>query len=130
MKLEDDAYWRDASKIADYIYGILDDMPEDDKWTIVAKLRNAIFDLTSSVAEAAGAPDPRDKTHSYGGARRAIFSIKNALIMADKSGSLELNSSIVVKLDDLADRAEKQIAANDNAIVEFLKKYEPKEEKA
>ena len=123
VKLENDRLWRLASEIAIYAYGQLDNFSDEEAYGMQPKLRDRAFDMTNDVAEAVGSVDPRDKTHLYGHALAAAYSVRNTLVMANKTGMLQVDPTVFVKLDQLADGLSSEVADTSDGIPEYLKQF-------
>lgn len=128
-KLEDYPLWRTASHVATLAYGALEQLPEEEKWGMSFKLRRDAFDMTSTLAEALGSIDPRDQKHYFGGARKHMFSLKNACLMAHKTDVLKLDPEIIVKLNDMIHEVDAAIITATDAIPEYMKQFGPAENK-
>jgi site-specific recombinase XerD len=100
-KLEDSAIWRGADKIAQKVFEIFDQLPEEEKALLKWKFCNRAFDLTSDIAEACGTFVPKDAEYSLSMARRALFSIKNTYLYLAKRGIIEIDPQFVVDIDKL-----------------------------
>ena len=123
-KLEDDMLWRQASEVALWCYGQLHNFNEDEAYGMQPRLRDRSFDLTNDVAEAAGSIDPRDKAYYYGQALRDCFGIRNTLIMANKTGMLDVEPSVMVQLERLAKGLNAEIADQADDIPEYLRQFD------
>ena len=122
-KLENDRLWRLASDVALYAYSELDNFGEEEMYGMQQKLRDRAFDLTNDIAEAVGAVDPRDKTHYYGHALGAAYSVRNTLLMANKTEMLNVEPIVFVKLDQLTEALHGEVMETSDDIPEFLKKF-------
>lgn len=123
VKLEKDRLWRLASEIALYSYALLGNFGEDEAYGMEPKLRDRSFDMTNDIAEAVGSIDPRDKTHLYGHALSAAYSVRNTLIMANKTGVLQVEPSVFVKLDQLTDGLSDEVLETSDGIPEYLRHF-------
>ncbi len=128
-KLETNKLWRSASDIAVYAYGQLDGLPEEEEYGMASRLRQKAFDLTADIAEAVGSLDPRDKSYSYGQALREAYGIRNVLIMANKTGLLGIEPSVIVKLDHLIADLANEVDKSAKHIPEYLKQFSLQDER-
>ncbi len=128
-KLENDKLWRAASDIAVYAYAQLDVLPEEEEYGMAARFRQKAFDVTSDIAEAIGSLDPRDKSYSYGQAMREAYSLRNALVMANKTGLLGIEPSVIVMLDNLIEALAAEIDTSTKRIPEYLKQFSMQDER-
>jgi len=108
-KLEDNALWRDAEKIAKAIFDTYDRLPEDEKMVVKWKLRDRAFDLTSDIAEACGTFIPKDIEYNLSQARRSVFSMKNAYRYLGRQGFLKIDPQLMVDMDKLVTDIDVQI---------------------
>lgn len=128
-KLEDNQLWRMASEIMLYAYDQLPEFTEDEEYGMEPKLRDRSFDLTCDLAEAAGSLDPRDKTYYYGLAMRDVYGIRNTLIMASKTQTLNVEPSVFLKLERLADGIADEVSGASDDIPEYLRHFSVQEHK-
>jgi four helix bundle protein len=108
-KLEDDKLWQLASELAEFFYGQLTELPEEEKWGMESKLRQRSFQLTSDIAEGIGSIDPREKMYSYGLARRSLFGIKNVYSLANKTDDLKMDPEVMVKIEETTKLLDQEI---------------------
>lgn len=130
IRLEDDPLWRMASEIALYAYSQLQNFSEDEAYGMEPKLRDRSFDLTADLAEAVGSVDPRDKTYYYGMALRDTYGVRNTLIMANKTGMLNVEPAIFVKLERLANGISALVSEVSDDIPEYLKQFSIKDDRS
>lgn len=123
VRLEDDKLWRQASVIALWSYSQLHNFHEDEAYGMQPRLRDRSFDLTNDIAEATGSIDPRDKAYYYGQALRDCFGIRNTLIMANKTGMLDVEPAVLVQLDALAKALNGEVADQTDDIPEYLRQF-------
>ncbi len=130
QKLEANKLWRAASEIAVYAYSVLHEFPEEEQYGMQPNLRERAFDLTSDIAEAVGSVDPRDRAYSYGRALRDAYSVRNTLVIAGKTGVLDIEPSVIVKLDTLIDALVVETADTSKSIPAYLKSLALQDETA
>ena len=123
-KLEQNELWKLATELAEFFYGEISQLPEEEKWGIQSKLRQRSFECTSDIAEAVGSIDPRDKTHSYGLARRSLFGVRNAYSLACKAGFLSIDPDIMVKIDKVTMLLDQQIIESTANIQAWYEEFE------
>jgi four helix bundle protein len=124
--LETNKLWKEASLLAEDSYSLLEELPEDEQYGMRIKFRSRAFDVTTHIAEALGSIDPRDKKYSYGLARQNLFGLKNAYLISHKTGRLQLEPDIIVRIDSLTDEIDKEIAEAGNAIPKYMEQFEVK----
>ncbi|HSH18393.1 MAG TPA: four helix bundle protein [Candidatus Saccharimonadales bacterium] len=124
MILGDDPIWEKTAAVAEYAYGLLDSLPEEEAWGIASTLRRVSFAATDDIAEAAGSHDPRDRMHHYGHARREIFGLKNALVMARRLAGVDVDPEILLCVDEILEAVDHQFADAQKHIQPYLSQYE------
>ena len=122
-KLENDKIWRLASKVALYAYSQLDGFPAEEEYGMQSRLRERAFDMTTDTAEALGSVDPRDKAYFYGHALRDTYSVRNTLVMANKTRLLRVEPEIFLLLDELAEALKSEVTETTDDIPEYLKQF-------
>lgn len=108
-KLESDKLWREGTEIFDFMEQLIPELPAEEKDMIEFKLHRNGFHLTSSLAEAGGSKDWRDKLFQLQKARKELFGIKNAYLMASKLQYISISPEIMVKIDKLVSDIDKEI---------------------
>lgn len=108
-KLEDDALWREASDLAEFMYGKLDEFPEEEKWNTVSKLRSNANELLNLVGLAAGNANPFGEEYDWQTARKYASGLKTMYRFAGRQKFIELDPAIMVRLDKLIDQVDSQI---------------------
>ena len=97
---------KDAEAVAESVYAILPELPEDEKWNTTAKLRNSTNDFIFFTAQAVGhirTPGQEydlDMAHKYANALRTLY------VFAGKQNFINIDPDVVVKLDRLMKRFE------------------------
>lgn len=122
-RLEDDELWRIAREVALYGYNVLQDLPDEERYGMEQQLRDRSFDLTNDIAEAVGSTDPREKSYSYGRALRDAFSVRNTFIMANKTGMLQVEPSVFVRIDELTNGLYDEVNVTTEQIPDYLKHF-------
>jgi hypothetical protein len=111
LRLEDEPLWVETNSIAEEIYKILSDIPEDEKWDIASKLRTSAVNLMFSIAEALGDARPVTTEFEWGESRKYIASLKTIYRFAGKQGFFELDPNMMVRFDKLMSDIDDKIAA-------------------
>jgi hypothetical protein len=107
-KLEDDALWREACDLAEFMYGKLDDFPQDEKWNSAVKLRNAANDLMFVIGQASGSANPIGAEYEWGNARKYASGLKTIYRFTGRQKFIDFDPSIMVRLDKLIEQIDKQ----------------------
>jgi hypothetical protein len=126
--LEDDPIWQIGEAIAEQVYARLEEIPEEDEWTIQSRLRSRAFELTADIADACGAIDPRDQKWAYGQARRDLFVIKSTYILASKIQCLALNPQAIVDINKAIQRIDSELQELPQAIRSWFQEMSDKKE--
>ena len=117
-KLEDNVLWQEACAIAEYMYGILHEFPEEEKWDTERKLRSAANDVMYYVAQAVANGLPASAEYDWANARKSVSTVKTLYRFAGRQKMIEFDPETMVRLDKL-------LATMDN---ETTKAYENTEE--
>ena len=99
--IETDPIWKEACDLCDYVYSILSELPEDEKWDTTRKLRGSANDLMFSVAQAVGNVSPSGTEFDWGNARKHAVALKTMYRFAGRQKFIELNPSIMIRLDKI-----------------------------
>lgn len=103
-KLRSDPVWQDASAISEYIYSQLDHLIEnypEEKWATASKLRTAANDGLFFISKAVAGTTPDSNLHDWDQARRLYFALQAQYLLASKQHFIQLDPTMVVKLDKL-----------------------------
>lgn len=126
QNMDDSKLWQTASKVSDKSYELLSSLPEEEKWGLQSKIRARSFDVSSDVAEAIGSIDPRDTKWHLGMARRSLFGLKNALILASKAGYVDTDPELMHQINEITEMIEQEINnATDSIAVWFKEMNQP-----
>jgi hypothetical protein len=117
VKLEDSHLWLEACSIAEIIYAVLDELPEDEKWATASKLRNTANDLMYYISQAVSATSPASNEYEWSHVRKSIGALKTMYRFAGRQKFFELQPEVMVRFDKL-------IALVD---IEVMKAYEQNE---
>jgi len=118
-RLEKNLIWQLAADIVEEINGLYEEMTAEDSYSSTfSKMKYRSIDLTDDIADAIGVITPRDKEYYFGLARRDVFSLKNALLMAKRLEGTSFEPEFMMKLDKLQDEIDQQIDAAGKAIKE------------
>jgi len=95
---ENDPLLKEASDLAEYIYGILHDLPEEERWNTEAKLRQAANDLMFHTALAIGNASPSNNEFDWGYVRKDAYALKVMYRFAARQKFLQLEPEIMIRL--------------------------------
>lgn len=130
-KLEASPIWKEANRIAERIYKITADYPDEEKWQSRHKLRQSASDLIFYVALGLGNGAPGGQEFDWGYARKSITALKTIYRFAGRQGFLEIDPAIMVDLDRLVEAVDTELAEayervdqlEQNTLKPWLKKY-------
>lgn len=122
--LSDDPIWEMVASISQYVYAQIEHFPEEEKWGMASTMRRHAFDITNDVAEAAGSPDPRDRMHHYGRARKALFALKSVLTMAKRMKYIQIDPEQMVSIEDVIKQIDQQFDNAQRNIVPYLAQFD------
>lgn len=129
QKLPDNKLWKIATELTEEAYELLPELPEEERYGMNSKLRGRAFDVSSDIAEAVGAIDPRDKKYHYGLARRSLFAMQNVYKLASRTGILNIEPETMVKIDKLIDALDEEIDSVTKSIPEYMQQFHPEDKK-
>jgi hypothetical protein len=104
--------WKETYAIVEYMYGSISELIinfPDEKWGTASKLRNAANDSLFYIAQAVGNATPEARDYDWSSARRNLFALETMYIFVCKQKFLELEPSIVVRIDTLLKQIDTQI---------------------
>lgn len=109
-KLEDDPIWKEACDIAEYVYSLLDQFPEDEKWYSVTKLKSASNDLMFFAAQACSSKMPPTQQYDWDHMRRALGSLRTMYrFVAARRKYVALEPEIMVRMSKLNKEVDKRL---------------------
>lgn len=124
--------WREACDIAEYMYGILHEFPEEEKWDSERKLRTSANDVMYYTAQAIANGTPTGGEYDWANARKSLSTLLTMYRFAGRQKMIKLDPEMMVrleklfaKLDNETDKATKLTKAyNDNDLEFWRAKYE------
>lgn len=126
--LESAALYGAASKLCEYGYTVLGQLPEEEKWDLTSKLRQHAFTLSDATAQAEGSLDPRDRMHYYQNAIRAGYGLLNCLKMAQRLHGVAVDARMLAELQEFLDKTHEQAFTARSTIPEYMQMFEMKYE--
>lgn len=124
IKLEDDPIWKEACDIAEYIYSVIDDLPDEEKYTTKFKLRSAANDLIFFAAQACSGAMPSVKQNDWGYVRRTLGGLKTMYRFASvRQKFINLEPEIMIRITKLSKEVDKRLEEAHRE----TKEYEEKE---
>lgn len=108
-KLEDNALWREGCDLAEYMYGKLHELPEEEKWDSEAKLRHAASDVMFYLAQAIGNASPGNVEYDWGNVRKCVYGLKTIYRFVCRQKFIALEPAVMVRIDHLINEVDVQI---------------------
>jgi len=115
-----EALWMSATNLAEYAYSLLGDLPEEERWDMVSKMRQHAFNIADSIAAAVGSRHPRDRMHYYLDAVRHLYGLKNVLTMAKRVNYIKPEPEQMIVLEDLIQQARAGADSAEHDIQDYL----------
>lgn len=101
-KQEDSAVWKEANALAEYIYSILDKIPQED-WSVASKLRISSTDMIFYCSQAINNTNPSGQEFDWGYTRKAVGTSKTLYRFVGRQKLIKLDPEIMVRFDRLID---------------------------
>ncbi len=122
-QLEKDPIWKETLAVVEYMYSILDEFPEDEKWGTMAHVRSASTYLLYTVAQGIGNGAPTGSEYDWGNALKHLSGLKAMCVLAYKQRFVKIDPTIMVRMDELL----KQIDARQDESLKVAKNHEAKD---
>lgn len=87
--------------ITEYVYSILAELPEAEKWDTTAKLRSTANELLYRVALALGSSEPDGAKYDWSSAHKQALAMRTMYRFATKQNFVELEPAIMVRIDKI-----------------------------
>lgn len=108
-KLEADDLWRGVVALAEKMYELLGNFPEEEKYGIAGKLRSSAFNSTSDIAEAIGCIEPNTRCYYLGMLRKDLLALKNAYRFAARQSVFKMDPEVMLTVDNFLDEVNKRL---------------------
>jgi hypothetical protein len=108
-KLEDIQIWKNACELGEFMYSVLENFPEEEKWATVSKLRNSANDLIFYVGQAVGDGSISASRNDWNNARRHASGMKTMYRFAGRQKFVTLDPEIMVKIDRLIEEIDENL---------------------
>lgn len=110
-KIEDMPLWKEACGLAEYMYSKLHEFPDEEKWATAHKIRSSANDMMFVVAQALGSTSPSGSEYEWGQAGKHVAALKTMYRFAGRQHFIELEPSIMVRLDAASKLIDAEVAA-------------------
>ena len=122
----------EAFAIAEQLYELLPDFPEEERWDAQSKLRTVAIDLLYYMAQAIGDVSPSSLEYDWSNVRKQIVTIKALYRFIAKQEYTELEPEFMVRLNTLEKLVDEEVATayaqteahNEMELQQLREKYE------
>ena len=80
--------WRESMDLVVYVYGMLDELPNHERFALCDQLRRAVISIPSNIAEGFGRDSHKDFAHFLSIARGSLYEVDTQLEIAERMGYL------------------------------------------
>lgn len=130
--LEEEPLWKESCDIAEVVYGLLGEIPDEEKYNTTSKLRSSANDLIYYVSMAVGNTSQLNREYDWSNARRFASALKTMYRFSGRQGFFEIDPEFMVKIDAIIDQVDVQLdealkdtkAAGKADIKPYLEKYQ------
>lgn len=106
---EKEPLWVLANEIAEYMYAILSQLPEEERWDTTSKIRATANNLLFYIAESIGSGGPTTMEYEWGDARKYAVALKTMYRFAGRQKFVEIEPEVMVKLDKCIDMIDSEL---------------------
>lgn len=111
-KVEDSPLWKEANALAELIYGITGQLPEEEKWTIGYKFKNAATDLIFYTTQALASTSRGGAEQDWSQARKAAYAMRTEYRFSGRQKWTELDPEVMVRIDTFIKQVDHEITKN------------------
>ncbi len=111
-QLEKNPIWKEALEIVEYLYSILDEFPDEEKWDSLARIRSASNYLLYTIAQGIGNGSPVGAEYDWGAALKHLSGLKAICLLAYKQHFAEIEPEMLVRIDKLLAAIDAQLDAS------------------
>lgn len=120
-----------TTEIAQYMYDILPDFPEEERWHSASKIRMAAMDLLFFASLGAGGEGAAASEHEWRYAAKNVSALKTIYRFAGRQGFVKIDPDMMLKLDEAGEIIQKELKKTQRSAAEderkelepWLKKY-------
>ena len=131
LNLEASPIWKEADRIAEFMFTLSDTVSDDERWLSYHKMRQASSDLIFYVSMALGNGSPGGQEYEWGLARKSVAGLKTMYRFAARRGVFAIDPKMMVSLDKLIKVIDKELkqaydradAVDERSLKPWLKKY-------
>ena len=110
--------WQLAMSLAEDVYGILKDLPNEERFALSNQLRRAVISVPSNIAEGFGRDSTKDFLHFIAMARGSLYEVMTQMELAvrldyvpEQEGFLEKAERVGMMLNALSVRLRRRLTA-------------------
>ena len=101
----------EVTKVTEFIYTILEELPEEERWGTTSKLRQAANDLLFTVAQALGNSSPTSTEYEWGQAGKNALSLQTMYRFAGRQKFIKIDPDIMLQLESIRETIDKESKA-------------------
>lgn len=105
-KLEKHPLWAEVNALAELAYQKAGELPDEEKWALAAKMRNASQDLVLWAAMAIGNPSPFAAEFEWASAHKYASGLKALYRLGGRQKYYNLEPEVMVRFDKMLDQME------------------------
>lgn len=110
--------WQLAMSLAEDVYGILKDLPNEERFALSNQLRRAVISVPSNIAEGFGRDSTKDFLHCIAMARGSLYEVMTQMELAvrldyvpEQEGFLEKAERVGMMLNALSVRLRRRLTS-------------------
>ena len=86
--------WRESMDLVVLVYGLLDKLPNHERYALCDQLRRAVISIPSNIAEGFGRDSHKEFAHFLSIARGSLYEVDTQLEIAERMGYLSVSKAI------------------------------------
>ena len=121
-KLEKHKLWQETLILTNYFYGLLENLPFEEKYISASKIRMASNDFLYSIGLALGNSSPSGREYDWSNARKYISGVKAIYRFIGDQGFVKIDPDIMLKIEAVITQIDKEVARGYKASAEVYEK--------
>ena len=94
--------WRESMDLVVLVYGLLDALPNHERFALCDQLRRAVISIPSNIAEGFGRDSHKDFGHFLSIARGSLYEVDTQLEIAERMGYLAVSQELRQKMNTVS----------------------------
>ena len=94
--------WRHSMDLVLAVYGIIDKLPQKERFALCDQLRRAVISVPSNIAEGFGRRSRNDFSHFLAVSRGSLFEVGTQLEIAQRLGYIQIDDDILGRIDAIS----------------------------